>query len=78
MVNKLSVSQALELTTISSNDITQLADHIINDELTIRQIRKIKTTNYNKHTQNSAFEKIASNNYTSKNMKTIKITKKRL
>ena len=74
MLNKLSVSQALELTNLSHENIVQFTTHIIENDLTIRQIREVKTV-YSK-------EKIAMNDkmindiINLKGAKTIKITKK--
>src|ERR687889_590119 len=44
MLNKLSISQALELTNLSHENMIQFTDHIIENELTIRQIREVKLT----------------------------------
>jgi ParB family chromosome partitioning protein len=74
MLNKLSISQALELTNLSHENIIQFSNHIIENELTIRQIREVKTV-FSK-------EKITEGNHiikdiiNSKSAKTIKITKK--
>lgn len=73
MLNKLSISQALELTNLTHENIIQFSNHIIENELTIRQIREVKTV-FSK-------EKIAQDNtfndtLNSKNAKTLKITKK--
>ncbi|MEJ7642176.1 MAG: ParB/RepB/Spo0J family partition protein [Candidatus Nitrosocosmicus sp.] len=43
MLNKLSVSQALELTNLSHENIIQFTSHIIENDLTVRQIREVKT-----------------------------------
>src|SRR5689334_23338674 len=43
MSNKLSISQALELTNLSHDHIIEFSNHIIENELTIRQIRTVKT-----------------------------------
>ncbi len=43
MLNKLSISQALELTNLTHEHIIQFSNHIIENELTIRQIREVKT-----------------------------------
>jgi len=74
MLNKLSISQALELTNLSHENMIQFTDHIIENELTIRQIREVK----------SAFskEKIAIDDLlnkdiiSSKSAKTLKVAKK--
>jgi ParB family transcriptional regulator, chromosome partitioning protein len=74
MLNKLSISQALELTNLSHENIIQFSNHIIENELTIRQIREVKTV-FSK-------EKITEGNHiikdiiNSKSAKTLKITKK--
>ena len=74
MLNKLSISQALELTNLTHEHIIQFSNHIIENELTIRQIREVKTV-FSK-------EKIAQSDIkfndiiNSKNAKTLKITKK--
>ena len=74
MLNKLSISQALELTNLSHENIIQFSNHIIENELTIRQIRQVKTV-FSK-------EKIIEGNHiikdiiNSKSAKTLKITKK--
>lgn len=74
MLNKLSISQALELTNLSHENIIQFSNHIIENELTIRQIRQVKTV-FSK-------EKITEGNHiikdiiNSKSAKTLKITKK--
>jgi ParB family transcriptional regulator, chromosome partitioning protein len=74
MLNKLSISQALELTNLSAENIIQFSNHIIENELTIRQIREVKTV-FSK-------EKITEGNHiikdiiNSKSAKTLKITKK--
>ena len=74
MLNKLSISQALELTNLPHESIIQFSNHIIENELTIRQIREVKTV-FSK-------EKITEDNHTikdiinSKSAKTLKITKK--
>jgi ParB family chromosome partitioning protein len=74
MLNKLSISQALELTNLSHENIIQFSNHIIENELTIRQIREVKTV-FSK-------EKITEGNHiikdiiNSKSAKKLKITKK--
>jgi ParB family transcriptional regulator, chromosome partitioning protein len=74
MLNKLSISQALELTNLPHENIIQFSNHIIKNELTIRQIREVKTV-FSK-------EKITEGNHiikdiiNSKSAKTLKITKK--
>ena len=74
MLNKLSISQALELTNLSHENIIQFSNHIIENEMTIRQIREVKTI-FSK-------EKITEGNHiikdiiNSKSAKTLKITKK--
>ncbi|VFJ13818.1 ParB/RepB/Spo0J family partition protein [Candidatus Nitrosocosmicus franklandus] len=76
MLNKLSVSQALELTTLSSGNILQFADHIIENELTVRQIREVKSVFSKKGLSGDDLELIANENINLKNIKTLKITKK--
>ncbi len=74
LLNKLSISQALELTSFTHDDIIQFSNHIIENELTIRQIREVKTVvSKGKTIQNvnTIYDVI-----NSKNAKTIKITKK--
>ena len=74
MLNKLSISQALELTNLSHENIIQLSNHIIENELTIRQIRSVKTTfSKGKYTEDV---QIIDSIINSKNAKTLKITKK--
>ena len=76
MLNKLSISQALELTNLSHDSIRELSNHIIENELTIRQIRTIKTI-FSKRKTFEDEQIINNNNSTSsKNVKTLKITKK--
>jgi ParB family transcriptional regulator, chromosome partitioning protein len=74
MLNKLSTSQALELTNLTHDSIIQLSNHIIENELTIRQIREVKTVfSKEKIPQTDIkFNDIVN----SKNTKTLKITKK--
>src|ERR671921_553532 len=74
MLNKLSISQALELTNLSHENIIQLSNHIIENELTIRQIRSVKTTfSKGKYTEEV---QIIDSIINSKNTKTLKTTKK--
>jgi len=74
MLNKLSISQALELTNLSHENIIQFTNNIVENDLTIRQIRQVKTA-YSK-------EKIPGDDLmlhdivNFKNAKTLKITKK--
>jgi ParB family transcriptional regulator, chromosome partitioning protein len=73
MLNKLSISQALELTNLTHESIIQLSNHIIENELTIRQIREVKTVfSKEKVSTDIKFNDIIN----SKNTKTLKITKK--
>src|SRR6476469_3578874 len=72
MLNKLSVSQALELTTVSPNQII----HITENELTIRQIREVKAVFSKQGISGDDLELIANENINFKNIKTLKITKK--
>jgi ParB family transcriptional regulator, chromosome partitioning protein len=74
MLNKLSISQALELTNLTHESIIQLSNHIIENELTIRQIREVKTVFSKEKVPQTdiKFNDIIN----SKNTKTLKITKK--
>ena len=74
MLNKLSVSQALELTNLSHENIIQFTNHIIENELTIRQIREVKTV-YSKE-KISMDDKMIHDIINLKSAKTLKITKK--
>ena len=76
MLNKLSVSQALELTTVSPNNIIHFTDHIIENELTIRQIREVKSVFSKEGISGDDLELIANENINFKNIKTLKVTKK--
>jgi len=74
MLNKLNISQALELTSLPNENIVQLSNHIIENELTIRQIRSVKTIlSKGKYTEG---DHIINSIINSKNAKTLKITKK--
>jgi ParB family transcriptional regulator, chromosome partitioning protein len=74
MLNKLSISQALELTNLPHENIIQFSNQIIENELTIRQIREVKTVfSKEKITQGNLIIKDIIN---SKSAKTLKITKK--
>ena len=74
MLNKLNISQALELTSLPNENIIQLSNHIIENELTIRQIRSVKTIlSKGKHMEG---DQIINSIINSKNAKTLKITKK--
>ncbi len=74
MLNKLSISQALELTNLSHENIIQFSNHIIENELTIRQIREVKTVfSKEKITEGNH---IIKDNINSKSAKKLKITKK--
>ena len=74
MLNKLNISQALELTSLPNENIVQLSNHIIENELTIRQIRSVKTIlSKGKYTEG---HQIINSIINSKNAKTLKITKK--
>ncbi len=74
MLNKLNISQALELTSLPNENIVQLSNHIIENELTIRQIRAVKTIlSKGKYTEG---DQIINSIINSKNAKTLKITKK--
>jgi ParB family chromosome partitioning protein len=72
----LSVSQALELTTVSPNNIIHFTDHIIENELTIRQIREVKTVFSKESISGDDLELVANENINFKNMKTLRVTKK--
>jgi ParB family transcriptional regulator, chromosome partitioning protein len=74
MLNKLSISQALELTNLTHENIIQLSNHIIENELTIRQIREVKTV-FSKEKVSQTDIKF-NDIINSKNTKTLKITKK--
>jgi ParB family chromosome partitioning protein len=74
MLNKLSVSQALELTNMSHENIIQFTNRIIENELTIRQIREVKTV-YSKE-KVSMDDKMIRDIINLKSAKTLKITKK--
>ena len=74
MLNKLSVSQALELTNLSHENIIQFTSHIIENDLTIRQIREVKTV-YSKE-KVTMDDKMINDIINLKGAKTIKITKK--
>jgi ParB family transcriptional regulator, chromosome partitioning protein len=74
MLNKLSISQALELTNLTHESIIQLSNHIIENELTIRQIREVKTV-FSKEKVSQTDIKF-NDIINSKNTKTLKITKK--
>ena len=74
MLNKLSVSQALELTNLSHENIVQFTSHIIENDLTIRQIREVKTV-YSKE-KVTMDDKMINDIINLKGAKTIKITKK--
>jgi ParB family transcriptional regulator, chromosome partitioning protein len=76
MLNKLSVSQALELTTVSPSNIIHFTDHIIENELTIRQIREVKSVFSKQGISGDDLELIANENINFKNIKTLKVTKK--
>ncbi len=74
MLNKLSVSQALELTNLSHENIIQFTSHIIENDLTIRQIREVKTV-YSKE-KIAMDDKMINDIINLKGAKTLKITKK--
>jgi len=74
MLNKLSISQALELTNLSHENIIQFTDHIIENELTIRQIREVKSA-FSK--EKIAIDDLLNNDIiSSKSAKTLKVAKK--
>jgi ParB family transcriptional regulator, chromosome partitioning protein len=74
MLNKLSISQALELTNLSHENIIQFTDHIIENELTIRQIREVKSV-FSK--EKIAIDDLLNNDIiSSKSVKTLKVAKK--
>ncbi|MBA3976600.1 MAG: ParB/RepB/Spo0J family partition protein [Nitrosopumilus sp.] len=74
MLNKISVSQALELTNLSHENIVQFTNHIIENDLTIRQIREVKTV-YSKE-KIALDDKMIQDIFNLKSAKTLKITKK--
>ncbi len=74
MLNKISVSQALELTNLSHENIVQFTNHIIENDLTIRQIREVKTV-YSKE-KIALDDKMIQDVLSLKSAKTLKITKK--
>jgi ParB family chromosome partitioning protein len=74
MLNKLSVSQALELTNLSHENIIQFTSHIIENDLTIRQIREVKTV-YSKE-KITMDDKMINDIVNLKGAKTLKVTKK--
>lgn len=41
-LNRLNVSQAMELTTLSSSRQAEIVSHIVNDNMTVREIREMK------------------------------------
>ncbi|HXT85007.1 MAG TPA: ParB/RepB/Spo0J family partition protein [Verrucomicrobiae bacterium] len=74
LLNKLSISQALELTNLTHDNIIQFSNRIIENELTIRQIREVKAVISKEKTiqnVNTFYDTI-----NSKNAKTLKVTKK--
>jgi ParB family transcriptional regulator, chromosome partitioning protein len=74
MLNKLSISQALELTNLSHENMIQFTDHIIENELTIRQIREVKSA-FSK--EKIAIDDLLNNDIIgSKSAKTLKVAKK--
>jgi ParB family transcriptional regulator, chromosome partitioning protein len=74
MLNKLSISQALELTNLSHENMIQFTDHIIENELTIRQIREVKSA-FSK--EKIAIDDLLNNDViSSKSAKTLKVAKK--
>ncbi len=74
MLNKLSISQALELTNLSHENMIQFTDHIIENELTIRQIREVKSV-FSK--EKIAIDDLLNNDImSSKSAKTLKVAKK--
>jgi ParB family chromosome partitioning protein len=74
MLNKLSISQALELTNLSHENMIQFTDHIIENELTIRQIREVKSA-FSK--EKIALDDLLNNDIiSSKSAKTLKVAKK--
>ncbi len=74
MLNKLSISQALELTNLAHENIIQFTDHIIENELTIRQIREVKSA-FSK--EKIAIDDLLNNDViSSKSAKTLKVAKK--
>lgn len=76
MQNELSVSQALELTTVPQSNVIQFTDHIIQNDLTIRQIREVKPVFSKVGISEDELELIANENINFMSIKTLKITKK--
>lgn len=76
MLNELSVSQALELTTVPQSNIVQFTDHIIQNDLTIRQIREVKPAFSKLGISEDELELIANENINFMSIKTLKVTKK--
>lgn len=76
MLNKLSVSQALELTTLPQSNVVHFTDHIIENELTIRQIREVKSIFAKEGISGDDLDSMQNENINLKNLKTVKITKK--
>ncbi len=76
MLNELSVSQALELTTVPQSNVIQFTDHIIQNDLTIRQIREVKPVFSKVGISEDELELIANENINFMSIKTLKITKK--
>ena len=73
MLNKLSISQALELTNLSHENMIHFTEHIIENELTIRQIREVKSV-FSK--EKIAIDDLLNNDISSKSAKTLKVAKK--
>lgn len=76
MLNELSVSQALELTTVPQSNVLQFTDHIIQNDLTIRQIREVKPVFSKVGISEDELELLANENINLMSIKTLKITKK--
>lgn len=76
MLNELSVSQALELTTVPQSNVIQFTDHIIQNDLTIRQIREVKPVFSKVGISEDELELLANENINLMSIKTLKITKK--
>ncbi|MER5176115.1 MAG: ParB/RepB/Spo0J family partition protein [Candidatus Nitrosocosmicus sp.] len=74
MLNKLTISQALELTNLSHENVIQFSNHIIENELTIRQIRGVKTVFSKENIVGG--DHLTNDIINSKSAKTLKITKK--
>lgn len=75
--NNLGVSQALELTNIDSSIKNEFVDQIVNDKLTVKQIRRIKST-LNQDDRISPAPKSRQAHIVRKSILTLKITLSRI